>query len=399
MFHKEKKLFGFGLLVAAFTFFGCTHTPSTEFGDLQNQLLEKDQKIEALESDLNQNKQEINTIGSNLKKKDITIEEYKKQLAQQTERTTETEMRLRSAMEKGETPAKMSLEAPLLPSQAQPGECFARVFIPPTYKTVTEKRLKRDSSERLEIIPAKYQWVEEKILVKQASQRLETIPAEYQWIEEKVLVKEATARLEEIPAKYEWVEETVLVRPAETVWKKGRGLIEKVDTTGEIMCLVEIPAVYKTVKKKVMTAPPASRTIKIPAEFKTVKKRVMVKPPATRTIEIPAEYQMVKVKKMVSPPNEKRIPISAEYQMITKTEQVSDGRMEWRRVLCETNMTPSLIVRIQKALQEAGHSPGPIDGIIGWRTNKAIKAYQKEKGLAVGALTHETIKSLGVKMS
>jgi hypothetical protein len=135
-----------------------------------------------------------------------------------------------------------------------------------------------------------------------------------------------------------------LVKPAETVWKKGRGPIEKIDnTTGEIMCLVEVPAVYETVKKNVMVAPPTTREIAIPAEYETVKKRVMVKPPTTRTIEIPAVYKTVKVKKLVSPAQERKISIPAEYQTVTKTQQVTEERMEWRQILCETNVSPDFI--------------------------------------------------------
>jgi hypothetical protein len=122
----------------------------------------------------------------------------------------------------------------------------------------------------------------------------------------------------------------------------------------------------------------------------------MVKPPVTRTIEIPAVYKTVKVKKMVSPPQERKIEIPAEYQTVTKTEMVTDGRMEWREILCETNVSPDFVRRFQTALLNAGHNPGPIDGVIGWRTEAAMKSYQKEKGLAVGALTYETMKSLGV---
>jgi peptidoglycan hydrolase-like protein with peptidoglycan-binding domain len=60
-------------------------------------------------------------------------------------------------------------------------------------------------------------------------------------------------------------------------------------------------------------------------------------------------------------------------------------------------MSRDLVIRIQTALLKAGNDPGPIDGIIGERTSTAIKAYQGEKGFAVGGLTHETINSLGVK--
>jgi hypothetical protein len=31
--------------------------------------------------------------------------------------------------------------AEMLPPQAQPGECYARVFVPPTYNTATEQVL------------------------------------------------------------------------------------------------------------------------------------------------------------------------------------------------------------------------------------------------------------------
>ena len=369
-----KQIISVFLLGAVLVFFGCAHNLSTDVIQLQNQVKQKDKAIQALESDS--------------KDKEQAIEQYKKELEKQSKLASEAEMQTKSPV-----------EASLLPPNAKPGECYARIYVPPTYKTVTEERLKRAASERLEVIPAEYEWVEEKVLVKQASERLETIPAVYGWEEEQVLVKEASYEMQDVPATYDWVEEQVMVKPAATVWKKGGGLIEKIDnTTGELMCLVETPAVYKTVRKKVMVTPPTTRTIEIPAEYETVKKKVVLKPPTTRTIEIPAEYKTVKIKKLVTPPKEKRIAIPEEYQTITKTEQVTDGRMEWRRVLCETNMSRDVIKQIQKALQDAGHDPKYIDGVIDWRTINAIKAYQKEKGLAVGGLTYETIKSLGIQL-
>ena len=369
-----KQIISVFLLGAVLVFFGCAHNLSTDVIQLQDQVKQKDKAIQALESDS--------------KDKEQAIEQYKKELEKQSKLASEAEMQTKSPV-----------ETSLLPPNAKPGECYARVYVPPTYKTVTEERLKRAASERLEVIPAEYEWVEEKVLVKQASERLETIPAVYGWEEEQVLVKEASYEMQNVPATYDWVEEQVMVKPAATVWKKGGGLIEKIDnTTGELMCLVETPAVYKTVRKKVMVTPPTTRTIEIPAEYETVKKKVVLKPPTTRTIEIPAEYKTVKIKKLVTPPKEKRIAIPEEYQTITKTEQVTDGRMEWRRVLCETNMSRDVIKQIQKALQDAGHDPKYIDGVIDWRTINAIKAYQKEKGLAVGGLTYETIKSLGIQL-
>ncbi len=313
-------------LVSAFVLAGCSYRQrlSTNVLELQDQL--------------NQGRKEIKTL-----------------------KTARDEARMRAeraeeALQKARHPVmtKLSPGGALFPPEANPGECYARVFLPPEYKSHTDQLLKREAGERIEIIPAKFEWVEEK-----------------------VLVKEASARMEEIPARYEWEEEKVMVEPAHRAWKKGRGLVEKVDhTTGEILCLVEVPAIYKTVKKRVLKAPVT-----------------------TRLVEIPGEYKTIKVKKMLAPPQEKRIEIPAEYQAVSRTEKISEGRMEWRPVLCETNMTRKMNRLIQDALLKSGHDPGPIDGIIGRQTNAALRSFQKEKGLPVGGLTYGTIRSLGIKFS
>jgi len=381
MTKTSKNVLGVLLLAGALAFIGCAHSGSQEVSDLQGQLRQKDQEIKTLESS-NQNK-------------DMLLEKYKVNLDDQSRAALEADMRAKKAVEAN----KAAPEAMLLPPEAKPGECYARVFIPPTYRTATEKVLKNGASERLEVVPAKYNWVEKRVLVTEASERLELVPAKYQWVEEKYLVKEASTRMDQVPAKYDWETESILVKPAYSVWKKGRGPIEKVDNaTGEIMCLVEIPATYKTVKKKVMVSSPSTRTVNIPAEYKTVKKKVMVKAPTTHKVEIPAVYKTVKVRNLVSAPKEHRIAIPAEYQTVAKTEKVTEGQMEWRQILCETNVSTDVITKVQAALQRAGHNPGPIDGVIGYQTRDAMKSYQQKKGLAVGELTYETIKSLGVKL-
>ena len=313
-------------------------------------------------------------------------------------------------------------------------------------------------------VPAKYETKSEKVLVKEEAEKVEIIPAKYEMVEEKVLVKDASKKVIEVPAVYEKVTEKVLVEPAKTVWKKGRGLAERIDnTTGEIMCLVEVPAQYKTVTKRVvktpattkiveipaeyttqkvrkLVAPAQEKRVKIPAEYTTITKRVkvsdntftwsdgnnpelsaesrtrnriclkeipakyktvvrnVVKTPATtKIVEIPAEYKTVKVSKLISPAQEKRITIPAQKQMVTKRIKVGDERMEWRQVLCETNMTKVIMTDIQRALQKAGFNPGPIDGVIGSATLRAVDEFQQKNGLERGGLTLDTLKALGVE--
>lgn len=302
------------------------------------------------------------------------------------------------AMSQEEAKENLSGESKLLlPPNAKPGECYARIFTPPGYNTESEKVLKRQASEQIEIIPAEYEWVEEKVLIKETSYELEVVPGEYDTVEEKVMVKPATKEVKEIPAEYEWIEEKIVDKPAYTVWKKGRGPIERIDNgTGEIMCLVEVPATYKTVKKQVVKKPASTAEVEVPAEFVTIKKVVTKTEPTTRKVEIPAEYKTVKTLKLVSEAKINRTPIPEEYEEITKTVKVSDGKMEWRPVLCETNLTPEVITSIQNALREAGYYKGPIDGAIGFRSIAALKSFQKDKGMAEGGLTIESLKELGV---
>ncbi len=287
----------------------------------------------------------------------------------------------------------------LYPPNAKPGQCYARVKVPEKYETYEEEILKKQGSERIEVVPPKFEIVEEKVLVKEASFELEIVPATYETVEENVLVKPAYVVLEDLPAEYETVEEQVLVKPAQTVWKKGRGPIEKIEgSTGEILCLVEEPAEYKTVSKKVLKTPAQVLKKEIPAEYKIVEKVVMKTPPTTSKVEIPAEYKTVEVKKQVAPAQEKRIAIPEEKQIVKKTKKISDGKLEWKPILCETNMTSSVIKEIQLALKNDGYYSGPVDGVVGPGTISGLRSYQDANGLATGGITLESLKILGVKM-
>jgi len=293
----------------------------------------------------------------------------------------------------------VSTGAELLPPNAKAGECYARVYIPPQYRNKTQTVVTRPEAESIRVLPAVYKPVPKKILVKAEAQRLEVIPARYSYVEEKILVRPESERLVSVPAKYETVSERILVKPAYTTWKKGRGPIEKINqATGEIMCLVEIPAEYRTISKRVLKTAATTRKVTVPAVYKTVKKRVMAEAPKTRTVTIPAEYRTQMISELVRGAAEKRTMIPAKYQRVTKREQISDGRVEWRPILCETNTTKGVVGRLQTALKQAGHNPGKRDGVLGPQTMGAVKSYQSAKKLPTGQLTIETLKSLGVAL-
>jgi len=236
------------------------------------------------------------------------------------------------------------------------------------------------------------------VLVKEASEKLVTVPAKYKMVKERVMVKAATKKLVQVEPTYDTVTERVIDKPAHTTWKKGTGPIQRIDaTTGEIMCLVTVPASYKTVKKRILKTPATTKVVEIPAVYNTIEKRVVATPPTTRKVVIPAEYKTVTVTDEASPPTEKRIKVPGKYATVTKRKLVKDGSMEWREILCDTNMTRDRITQIQQALKSAGHNPGVIDGVVGRSTMQAVNSFQRARKLPVdNYLNIATVRALGV---
>ncbi len=232
----KKNIFNYGLIVLfilSLSACGTTKPSMMESGisqvDLENQLAEAKKR-----------ESEAAKLKSSLAIQEQQVEQRQTQLAGQIAAAKEAQLKARAAEEN----AKMGMQASpsaesLLPPNAKAGECYARVFVPNTYKKVTETVLKHAASERIETSPPKYQTVEETKLAKEASERLEVVPATYGWVTEEVMVTPASYNLIEVPATYETVTEKILVREAHLEWKKGSGPIQKInEATGEIMCLV-----------------------------------------------------------------------------------------------------------------------------------------------------------------
>jgi hypothetical protein len=243
----------------------------------------------------------------------------------------------------------------------------------------------------------------------------------FEEVAERVVVKPATTRAVEVPAVYEDVTKQVLVRAAYTTWKPGTDTaIQKIDEkTGEIFCLVEVPAEYQTVTTRVLKTPASIQYENVPAEYGTVTKTVLKSPETTRSVPVPAEYAEREVTRLVkpaqtitktvpvdyfrevmtevTPATEKRVPVPAQYEDVDQKVLVSPAKEYCTQILCDVNASPAKISEIQTKLQSAGFYAGPIDGILGPVTYTAVADYQRAKGLTEdGYLSVETLNALGV---
>jgi hypothetical protein len=295
-----------------------------------------------------------------------------------------------------------------LPPSATAGECFARVLIPETTEVLTEQVVDREASVEINVIPAQYETVSEQRLLKEGTKVYKTVPAVYETVTETIEVEPAREQKVVIPAKYETYTEQVLVRDAYTTWKPGAGLYGRgaagtgtapvgsdAVATGELLCMVEVPAQYDTVTRTRLVSAETTDVTVIPAVMKTVTKQVVVEPPRVVEEIIPAQYETVSVQKLVTAAYEDRIEIPATYKTVEKRVVTGGGGLEWREVLCDTNTTSSKITEVQAALTAAGYT-APADGAFGPATLRAMESFQRANGLPVGYLTVSTVEALGV---
>jgi len=281
----------------------------------------------------------------------------------------------------------------LLPPNAAPGECYARVWNDAEYEVVSNRVLKSEASSKITTTPAVYKTVSEKVLVSAASSTIKTTPAVYKTVKETIKVGEnqivwrttlnkkspqasdallAQAKkfginLEQakvgqcfhehsIPAKYKTVSEKVLksaasevvsVSPAQYKMVEKRLLVKEASTK-----IVPVAAVYKTVSEKVVDKPahtiwkkgtgPIQRInaatgeimclVDVPATYKTVSRRVLATPASTKVVDIPAEYKTIKVRELVVDAKETRKAIPATYDSFTKRVLDTAATVTWHPV-------------------------------------------------------------------
>lgn len=323
----------------------------------------------------------------------------------------------------------------------KPDSCFTEYFTEAQYKTETVQALK-----------------------KEAYQTITVIPAEYEEDEERILVKEASTKVVDVPAVYRTETESVLVEPARSVWQEGCGIVENLEnSTGETMCLVQIPARYETLTKTVLDKAATTKTVTVPAVYETVKVQKLVKPASEKREDVPAEYtavskrvkisdpvffwlakgetpeenakatgreiclteqpaefatvtrevvaaaakvdseavpatfENIRVQRLVTAASERRIVVPARTKTVTSQTEIAPSRLEWRKVLCENNMTPKTITALQLALQREGYNPGPVDGIAGKGTMEAIEQFQIDKGIDRRGITFESLELLEIE--
>ena len=292
-----------------------------------------------------------------------------------------------------------------LPTDAAPGQCFARVALPRRMETWQDRVTVRPESTETRTVPAVYADVEERVLVTPERVVRTRVPATWRTVTETVVVRPARTRIETIAPEYRLVTEQVMVSPPRLEWvpeppyagsRPADARPLRISPQGEVWRLTEIPAVHRTVTRQVEVSPARRAAFTDPPVTKQVTRRVIDQPARVDVRTVDAVYRTVTKRKLVTPERKETVVIPAEWRTVEKTRPAGPQVLEWREAPCARAVTPALILRVQRALAERGHPVGEPDGVWGARTRAGLDAFQREQGLPSGALTLETLRALNV---
>jgi len=293
---------------------------------------------------------------------------------------------------------------------AELGKCYAKCKIADQYENASVQQLVKEASTKLTKVPAQYETRTEQVLKKEGRTDYKVIPATYRTITEQVEIAPATTKIVTIQPKYKTETRKVLVTEARGEWvkkKKSPSCFSKNPDDCYIVCYEEKPAVYRTESYQVLvdngaggtsvSGGASTREETIPAKYKTVTKRVIDTPARVEEIVVPAQYTTVTKKVMISPETVRQETIPAVYKTVNERRLVSTGGYTvWTEILCPSQRSDSKISAVQRALNAAGYNCGAADGVLGLRTQTALKQYQTDKGLPIGNLNIQTLQALGV---
>ena len=320
------------------------------------------------------------------------------------------------------------------------GTCFYEHYVAEKYITVTSKILVSEATQRVVVTPAKYRTVSKKIMIDNTSVKLLPSIATYKKVKDKIEIEPARREwkkttchdrgcnqsevvcLIETPSTYKEIIKRIVLQPAVakkvavTPMYKSVKVEELVHPASSK--IIEIPPKYQTVsqRKKVKdeeyywsdaSAKNAQTRLRsqcdkiclthTPAKYKKIAKKIVVTPPHTKLVKSSAKYEMVKVKKILQEASFKKVVIPEEYITVITERERTKGYSKWMPMVCESNMTPKIIRKVQQALKFQGFYHGELNGIWNIESKSAGRAYQEENGLSItNKLSIETMKALEI---
>ena len=366
--------------------------------------------------------------------------------------------------------AALAQEGPPPPPFTHPGQCFAKVVEPARFEAVREQVLVAPGRVDSRVVPARRHWEVRPVVLEPERRETFTTPPVLRTVSEPVVMRPATVQVSVIPAQYRDVAERVMVSPPRRYWRRSEGVPgygpawvgqTRMEPTGEVVCLVETPAQYRTVWRRVCVQPEQRVETPVPAEVRYVSRQVVDAPPRVEIRVIPARMGSRQVEVVDAPERVERVDVAPVYREVVRRREVAPERVRWVETACAPAPPPPCpaactpayappppppcgedpcsaapparggygydlarrgrhpqgrrlrsarggaraperasgnpVADMQRALSARGYYRGPIDGLFTPAAADALHRFQRADSLAVGPLTHQSARRLGVE--
>ncbi|MDY3197381.1 MAG: peptidoglycan-binding protein [Pseudomonadaceae bacterium] len=301
------------------------------------------------------------------------------------------------------TAASLSLAADLTAEQSDqvaisPGQCWVHAPVAPRPVREEVEVVVQEPSVRYSVTPAQLQEGVQQIVTREGVRTYRVIPATYKQVTEQVLVKPEIERSVVVPAVYEERDAVLTVEQAKTVLEPCQAAGTRYARSGAIaLCAKEIPAREETVQVRVLVTPETTRVVREPAVYETVTRWVVDQPAQVIELDVQPELTTLAKVETVTPEQTRERTEPAVTRTMSVTRYQGEPQVALRQAVCDSDLKPDLISRLQAALNRRGYTLGNVDGKLGKRTISALSEFQADQGLAVGAVTYESLEALGIR--
>lgn len=280
----------------------------------------------------------------------------------------------------------------------QPGQCwvYSQIKARPIedVQTITVK----ESRTSIKVTPAEMRQGYKTVVTREGTVSYRVTPPTYKQIEEQVLIRPEVTNFVNVPAVYEKREKEVIVEDAYTAFERcgAAGVNFGTNNVAVAFCAKEVPAKSETVIVEELIQPEQTKVEIIPAEYKVIKKWVVDKPAQVTEVTLNEQSDGLPIEELVSQAKTDQVDVPSITRIMPRKSFTGEPKVVLRQAVCDSEITPELVTEVQTRLEREGYTVGGVDGLLGKRTVDALSTYQVDQGLASGALTIESLTSLGV---
>lgn len=272
-----------------------------------------------------------------------------------------------------------------------PTPCSAQLLRPAVLREETTKVLVYDGSASYTNIPAEVVWSETTIQVEPARYAQETEPAQYEEIEEVIETERARSELYASQAEYQTVVREILITPEHKRWKTGCMAM----ATPTSSCLETVQAEFAKISTQIIKEPAQIKQHSIPAKTIKLKRKKLLKAGKGMGKPLPARYEKVKIVRVSKPWKVISSLVEAQYETISSMRKLRDEQLLTMPIACPDALKTPQIQQIQMALMQNGQAL-TLSGVLDAATINAIHAFQAANRLAIGGISRETLRKLGL---